>query len=81
MIRLTLWESICKLSGKDKTDVVSIAEAVDQSAVSRGIADVEIQRLVAEGMVTLLDSDQLQLTGEGRKACVDMHQSHEVTGL
>lgn len=81
MIKLTLWESLCKLSGSDKTGVISVQEALEHSAVSRGIADVEIQRLIAEGMLFDAGNDQVQLTEEGRKACVDLHQSHEVTGL
>ena len=81
MIKLTLWESLCKLSGSDKTGAVSVAEALEHSAVSRGIADVEIQRLIGEGMLIDTGDDRVQLTEEGRKACVDLHQSQVVTGL
>ena len=65
---LTLWESICKCAGPDGTATVSIDQAVEDSAVTAGIAEVEIRRLETERLLTVFeDGKTLALTELGRR--------------
>jgi len=64
----TLWESICRLAGKEGIEGVRLDEAVKRSAVPENVAAVEVRRMLDDG---LLDGDEetVRLTERGRREC------------
>lgn len=80
MPRLTFWESLIKLSGPALSDEVSVAAAVENSAVSAGIAEVQIKRLLQERLIEVVDDDTIRLTEKGRSTVDGMHGSQYFIG-
>ncbi len=68
----TLWESICALAGTDGTAEVGLDDAVGQSAVPMKVAEVEVRRMVDDGILVYAASEErIQLTDRGRRTCFD----------
>ncbi len=77
----TLWETICLLSGPNGADPVSIHDAVSKSAVTEGIAGVEIEEFEKAGFIRKLDSDRIALTPSGQVRRANLHQTSVVTDV
>jgi hypothetical protein len=57
---------------------VNLDEAIRKSAVPENVANVEVRRMVDDGLLTR-EEDSVQLTERGRKNCVELN-SNPVTG-
>jgi hypothetical protein len=76
MKRTTLWEALCSLSGSEGTETVHLDQALEQCAVNRDIAEVELRRLQEERLVELVDGfDRIRLTNDGRSACEGIYRT------
>lgn len=62
----TLWEAISVLAGEDGDAWVELAEAVDKSAAPMIVAQVEVRRMVADGLLEE-SGPRLRLTDRGRR--------------
>lgn len=72
----TLWEAICALAGEDGQAWVSLGEAVDKSAAPMKVAQVEVRRLVVDGLLEER-GERLRLTERGRRTCIEVPATKE----
>lgn len=81
MPRQTLWDSICDLAGKEGTQPVSIPQAVENSAASAGIVEVELRSFVEQDLVRMDEAIQtLTLTEHGIQEAQGRFHTSEITG-
>jgi hypothetical protein len=75
MRKLTLWESICRLAGKDGMAAVSIAKATEGSAVPQNVAEVEIRQFLDNGLIVDAGDGMVRLSEAGRTSCGQIHHT------
>lgn len=72
----TLWESLCSLAGSDGSSPINVTEAVRLSAVPDVVAQVELKRMMEDGLLEG-DGEVVHLTDRGRKSCSDVNLTSE----
>lgn len=77
----TLWESIVKLAGENGEADFDIQEAISRSAVSDQVAQVEVRRFVADGLLTETGNGRFSLTGRGAKIGEDLFPGSSIEDL
>lgn len=69
----TFWECICTIA-KDGDGDVPLADAIYRSAVPDAVAQVELRKMVSDGLVEEIEEGvTLRLTDRGRKLCGELN--------
>ncbi len=75
----TLWEAICALAGPEGENPVNVDEAIGRSAVTEGIASVELRQFAETNLLRTLPGGQVQLTVNGRSMAATRHHTADLT--
>ncbi len=77
----TLWESIVSLAGDERDQPVTISEAIARSAVGDKVAEVEIRRFIADGLLIEGEDGTVRLSGRGQRMGADLHPGSSLEDL
>ncbi len=75
----TLWEAICALAGPEGDQSIPVDQAINRSAVSEGVARVELKQFTENNLIRQLDAERVELTVNGRARCQVRHHTSAVT--
>lgn len=77
----TLWESIVNLAGENHSGEILLSDAISRSAVSDQVAQVEVRRFVADGLLQDLGGGKFRLSSRGARIGEELHPGSSIDDL